>query len=184
MRARTLSALAAPAAVGTLLLCAASAPAQETCQARPGTAALDQYCETVPTAGGARSVNTRGRRLRDVLPAGVVRRFLTRGPTGAAVLELPALASRVDRATGRDARGRSRGGGPLRRAAPGVRPIAATDPSANPLKALRSAVGLGGGEAAWLLWLLAGLALAAGALAWASARAQQARGRHQGGPSR
>ena len=39
------------------LLPAATASAQRTCVAPPGTAAIDQYCEVVPDAGGDRGSN-------------------------------------------------------------------------------------------------------------------------------
>jgi hypothetical protein len=83
--------LAVLSAVALLLVWAPSASAARGCQAPPGVAAADQYCETLPAAGG--SVDPSGRdvaRLVAHLPKGVVAELQKYGLLGQVLLALPA----------------------------------------------------------------------------------------------
>jgi hypothetical protein len=63
------------------------------CAAAPDAAAIDQYCELLPTADGIGLTTTargNGPRLSDVLPADVVADLRHAGPEGRALLQLPA----------------------------------------------------------------------------------------------
>ena len=115
----------------------------QACKAPPGTAAVDEYCETIPAAGGDEGANDPDRPAADV-PAGTV-----------AELAETKDGQALDRLLGHDPN-KPAGGG--RRPAP--RPAAAGEavpkaPSNNPLNAVRSAIGagptLGGGFVAVLL---------------------------------
>jgi hypothetical protein len=75
--------------VGALPASAAAAD----CSAAPDAAAIDQYCELLPTADGTGLTTTargNGPRLSDVLPADVVAGLRHAGPEGRALLLLPA----------------------------------------------------------------------------------------------
>jgi hypothetical protein len=121
------------------LLPAASASAQD-CQAPPGTAAIDQYCETIPAAGGDRG--TGERRASVPLSAATVRKLRNSGEQGEALL----------RQLGRNPAKRDRG---TKSPAPSAPTHAAGAPSNNPLDAVSSALSsgptLGGGFIAALL---------------------------------
>ena len=70
---------------------APAALANTNCNAPPGTAGVDQYCETLPTADGTSDVSQRPKRpLADVLPARVISRLRDAGIAGDVLLALPA----------------------------------------------------------------------------------------------
>lgn len=167
---RFLPALAVLAAVST----APSTAGAQNCVAPPGTAAIEQYCETVPDAANrGQGTASERRRLRQSLPPRQARRLEQAGADGQAVLALPAAGggpgatgtagagssrSRQDRASGVAGAAKSR-----------IQPDAA-EPSSNPLDAIANAVGTGGGVSGAFGWLLMGTALAAAALAWTRMR--------------
>jgi hypothetical protein len=64
--------------------------ADQGCEAPPGTAAVDQYCDNLPAAGGTTDPGQRGlRRLAHVLPKPAVQRLQHSGVVGEALLALP-----------------------------------------------------------------------------------------------
>jgi hypothetical protein len=74
------------------LVLAAPASARTGCDAPPGTAATDQYCETLPTAEGLTdATGKRSRPLATVLPKALVKRLERAGLLGEVLLALPAL---------------------------------------------------------------------------------------------
>lgn len=137
----------------------ASAGAQK-CIARPGTAALDQYCETVPTDKGHTPARPSNPTLRDELPTNQVSKLERHGDDGKAVLALP--------------KGPGSSPPPSAAAPSGTRPLAATTsfdgtdappdaPSSNPLSAAFNALGEVGALGWGLVLVLMLLAAAAGA---------------------
>lgn len=58
------------AAACLLLALVAPTAAARDCKAPPGTAAIDQYCETIPTASGDRGSGTGATQARAPIPAG------------------------------------------------------------------------------------------------------------------
>jgi hypothetical protein len=69
------------------------AAARTGCDAAPGTAAADQYCETLPTADGMTDATAEhALPLARVLPAELVRRLQRSGLLGEVLLALPAGA--------------------------------------------------------------------------------------------
>jgi hypothetical protein len=71
---------------------AAPAMAASSCDAPPGTAATDQYCETLPSADGMIDATGRHTPLAKVLPMALVRRMEHAGLLGEVLLALPAVA--------------------------------------------------------------------------------------------
>jgi hypothetical protein len=61
------------------------------CEARPDVAALDEYCDALPSADG-RGVSSRP--LKTVLPPKMVKRLEKAGPLGHALLAVPIAAPR------------------------------------------------------------------------------------------
>jgi hypothetical protein len=156
--------------VALVLALPSSAGAQK-CIARPGTAALDQYCETIPSGGGQRSTRPTGNStLKETLPRDEVSRLQRHGDEGNAVLALPsgpAPPSSPSTAV-------STGSHELSKTPPGEA-RAETDappaaPSANPVSATFSSLGLVGSLGWGLVALLAVVAALAAAAAWSSSR--------------
>ena len=79
----------APFAALAVALCLPASASAQKCIARPGTAALDQYCETVPTDRGETPARPTDDSLRSKLAADDVCRLERHGKDGAAVLALP-----------------------------------------------------------------------------------------------
>lgn len=135
-------------AVGALAL-PAGASAQTSCQAPPGTGAIDQYCETIPRAEG---------------PGGAGNPGSTRAPQ-----PLPPSTLRALRGGGEDARALADSlgkGGRKGGAAPALEAPSSDEPSSNPLPAIKASVGSGGGIGAGFVWILVGITLLMLALAW------------------
>ena len=174
--------LALPLACVVAALVATPAAAQR-CEAPPGTAAVEQYCETVLAAGGARGAG-RGAAPAQPVPARTLRRLEASGAQGRQLSELlqGAPAAAPARGTSRAAP-RRRPARRTSRAAPrgrvGAGRQAALRPApaapANPLSAVRSA--LTGGETVGrgFPWVLLAIAAGMGAVAWLR------RGRRHGG---
>jgi len=136
------------------LLVPGTALAQE-CVAPPGTAAVDEYCETVPTATGDQGAN-------EAPPAGVSAKTLDAlrdaGPDGAAFakqLETPGNGSKGSKRSDGVA-----GGGSVDRAV--------AEPGSNPLTAIRSAVSSGASVDPWFGWVLLLLTVAVVGAWWLS----------------
>jgi hypothetical protein len=69
----------------------AAASADAGCQAPPGTAAVDQYCDNLPAAGGTTDPTRRGvRRLASLLPKPLAEQLRHHGMLGDVLLALPA----------------------------------------------------------------------------------------------
>ena len=152
-----------PLAVALAVPAAASA---QKCIARPGTAALDQYCETVPTDKGDAATHQSTGKLRSDLPAGEVDRLERRGDEGAAVLALPTGPKPPSRPSGGPSSGST-----LTPTPPTAAPAPETDappdaPSSNPFSVAFDALG-GVGTLGWFvvltLALLAAVAAVSGA---------------------
>lgn len=130
-----------------LALLALPAPAvAQDCVAPPGTAAIDEYCETIPEATGDRGSPLPPRR---VPPATLesLRELGTDGAKLADQLDRKVLAQRDDRRTELDGPAlTTRGGGPA---------AAEDEPGSNPLDAVRSAVGTGARIEDELGWAIA-----------------------------
>lgn len=146
-----------------LLVLAAPAQAQE-CVSPPGTAAVDEYCETVPDAAGDRGSPAPP---REVSP-GTLSALRSQGEAGqrlADQLDREVLAKDANRRKGRDV--------PV--PAGGVRGEAAeSEPGSNPLDAVREAVATGARVDAGLGWGLAFVTVALAGAWWVGARRRRA----------
>jgi hypothetical protein len=137
-------------------LIAAPASRAQSCQAPPGTSGIEQYCESIPGAGGERGPGDRSPSGKSV-PAGT-KRFLERRSAGEQILRLAGSGG---------GRGRNRAPSDGRRGAgPAVPERAAPAPSASPLTAIAHALGPDSGADPAFYWLLVALALLLGGLGW------------------
>ena len=154
-----------------LLLLAVAAPAMAgttDCVAPPGTAAIEEYCETVPSAtgdkgGGVRSAQPLDRSTRSALRA--------QGADGQALAGLLRSDGSSAPGTGATTSKASKGAG----SSGGTAGTGASqdEPSGNPLHAVTSAVEAGptlGGGFAWALLGITALMIAAG---WMRLRARR-----------
>jgi hypothetical protein len=151
-----------------LVLAFPAAASAQKCVARPGTAALDQYCETVPTGKGPEPARQEEGRLGSALPAQAVEKLESHGKDGEAVLALPTGG------TPRPPSGSAPSGTqPLSSASAkgsaGTESDAPPDaPSSNPVSAAFTALG-GVGALGWgLLLALVAVAVVAGAAAFSA----------------
>lgn len=112
------------------LLAAAPAAAQRTCIAPPGTAAIDQYCEVVPDAGGDRG--STDLRPPVAIPQETAEQLARSGGQGEALLRQLGQDPAKPRGAGR------RPSGPADSSDPGP-----SAPSDNPLDAVSSALSSG-----------------------------------------
>jgi hypothetical protein len=143
---------------------AASGPGS-TCQAPPGTSAIDQYCEALPTPGG-----TSGHHRKHSHPVSnsTTKQLEQQGAAGKAVLNL--ADSSGDAGSTPPAKHKS----PVRHhkrksATSSPKPPASNAlpaPDSNPLSAVGSAIGTGSSSGAVLLWLLVALAVIMGGTAF------------------
>jgi hypothetical protein len=148
--------------VAALLVAAAPASAQD-CEAPPGTAAIDEYCETIPSAAGGEVVGTDGLRAPPAIPRATVRALDRAGPDGKA----------LNRFLGQDPNAPARKG---ERAKPlpldgGVDQKA---PSSNPLDAIRSAVSSGATVGDGFVWVMLAITLLMVGIAWTRYRRDSA----------
>jgi hypothetical protein len=131
-------------------LCWVTTPAfagQRDCKAPPGTSGIDQYCETIPGAGGDRGAADRsGRRTESTLSRGTADVLRHAGPNGAAILALPT--------------------GAPRHPPPSSHPPPAAPTSESPLNAVGAAVESGASLGSIFIWVIVGLGLALAATAW------------------
>lgn len=147
-------------ALASLLVIAAPTMAQQRCEAPPGTAAIDQYCETVPSAGGereARRPNTPttdpSRPSASGLDAATARALRAQGPDGRALAE-QLEANRSGPSSASEAE-----------AADGVaEPVA--ENSESPTSAVRSAVADGATAGTTLPWALLAVTVLMLGLTW------------------
>lgn len=136
----------------------AARAARANCQAPPGTSALDQYCETIPAAGGDRGTrDNSGARLGQSLSPRSAAALANAGPTGRGVLALPAGSPARGAAANRAGQTGHKGGD------------SASTPQAtsnDPLNAVRSAIASGTRAGSGFVWVLIGIGVFMGALGW------------------
>jgi len=162
----------------TLLALPTAAKAQ--CQPLPGRSALDQYCESVPGAGGDKAAGKggggrSGRAGRggsgggSDLPPGVANRLRGAGPSGEALLDYAqsSAAGGSGRSGGKNGRGEAGRDGTKGPEA---------DTSDNPLSAIKNAVSSGPSAGQAFVWILIAIALIVAALGWLRYRARHGAG--------
>jgi hypothetical protein len=144
----------------TLLFATAPASAQ-TCIAPPGTAAVDQYCENVPSAGGNGGGPSGGSSARP--SQGTVRALARSGQGGK---ELNRFLG-ADVASAQGTTGSSKRSSSGRKAAKQATTAPAPrQPSSSPLGAVQSAVNSGATIGDAFIWILLGIALFIAGTAW------------------
>jgi MYXO-CTERM domain-containing protein len=141
------------------------------CQSIPGRSALDQYCETLPSASGP-GTPTSSRGNRSTLPRRARSRLADLGDAGAGIL---ALSEGAGSAGGTSSGGKSSGQRARRGDATGGEDGAPDEPSSNPLSALTSAVDSGSSSGPAFLWILLLVAAVLAGLGWLRYR-QRTRG--------
>ncbi len=158
------------------LLVPAPAAAQR-CVAPPGTAAIDQYCETIPTARGDRGSGTpQPPPAAVVVPRRTLKELAASGAEGAALNrelgaapESAAASGRPARPDGQGVKGERAQGTP----APRTQGTPAQAPSANPLDAVRESATGGTTLGSGFSWLLLIVTLALVAWAWIGVRGRR-----------
>ena len=133
--------LASTVAIAAVLGLAGTAVAQR-CEAPPGTAGVEQYCETVPGAKGERGSRTEPGVGR-ALDRRTARRLERAGRDGRGILALPATGKRKRERVER---------GP--------------EPSESPLGAVGSAIESGASAGQGFVWVLVAAGLGMGGIAW------------------
>ena len=146
------------------------------CQAPPGTSGIDQYCETVPAAGGdqgTRGGGHSGRRLGDSLPRHTAAALRRSGGAGKAILGLSSGSGQGSNSGnnsgtsgGNAAKGSTGAGSHGRSTAQGSQFTAPAGRSDNPLQAIRSAVTSGGSAGPGFVWILVILGAIMAGLGW------------------
>jgi hypothetical protein len=142
------------------------------CEAPPGTSGIDQYCETVPAAGGdqgTRGGGHSGRRLGDSLPRHTAAALRRSGGAGKAILGLSTgsgQGSNTGNRGGNAAKGSTGAGSHGRSTAHGSQFTAPAGRSDNPLQAIRSAVTSGGSAGPGFVWILVILGAIMAGLGW------------------
>ena len=190
MRTRSaLSLLLAVAAVtvGALLGPLPAHAAPTSCVAPPGTSGIDQYCETVPAAGGDQGTRGGGgggttgghHTLSSSLPKRTVSQ-LGQSTAGRAILGLSTGSTNAGTtsASGGSGSGSGSGGGSGKTggashhgsSSAASQSGAPTGRSDNPLDAVRSAVSTGASAGPGLIWIFIALAVVMGGAAWISYR--------------
>jgi hypothetical protein len=166
-------ALAAGVLVGPLP--AQAAPAN--CQAPPGTSGIDQYCETVPAAGGDQGTRGGGGGGRGGGQSGRLGGSVSRqtaaalrhsGTVGQAILGLSTGSSSTQGSNSGAANART-GGSKGHGAAKGSQGNQSSAPAAqsdNPLQAIRSAVTSGTSAGPGFVWILVLLGAIMAGLGW------------------
>lgn len=163
------------AALAALLVLATAGPAAAApgCEGPPGSSAIDQYCETVPGAGGDGAGGGQGTgqgrggrgdsRVGSSLAPGTSNALRRSGRDGDVLRGLPGAGGQK---AGRGDRSADGSGG----ASP-------SDPSGNPISALGSAVDGGSSVIGpWLVWILVAVALVLGGFGWMRYRRNTASG--------
>ena len=172
---------AVPVALVALALLALPAVARAAnCQPLPGRSALDQYCESVPGAGGDKAARGGkrsggagggGRGDGSSLPPGVADRLRDAGPGGEALLDY-ARTSGSGAVGGSGKSGKAGRGGAGQDGTKGPE----ADSSNNPFSAIKNAVSSGPSAGPVYLWVLIAIALIVAALGWLRYRARHGAG--------
>lgn len=165
--------------LGALLACAlvaqpaGASSSSTTCQAPPGTSAIDQYCEALPAPGGSSGHH---KKHSHPVSNSTTKALEKQGPAGQAVLNLanssgdagtPAVVKH--KAVKRHRHHKQQA------STPASNPPAVTNakavshalpaPGSNPVSAVGSAIGTGSSTGAVLVWLLVALAVVMGGTA-------------------
>jgi hypothetical protein len=150
------------------MLVTAGPAAAQRCNAPPGTAAVDQYCENMPSAtggGGGSSGGGSNDPSRANVPSSTVRALDRAGERGKELKRF--LGDDVASAQGRSGKKQTPERTSTRKAekreAVGKPP---TQPSSNPLGAVQSAVNSGTTVGIGFIWLLVALTLLIAGIAW------------------
>jgi len=139
-------------AVAALLVPAGVASAApQRCEAPPGTAGIDQYCETLPGATGDRESGAGPRAGRSLDPR-TSRALEQAGQDGKGVLALPAS-------------GRGEGAGSGEGSAPAKQAVR-KEPSGSPIGAIGSAIESGSTAGKGFIWLLLATGVGMAGIAW------------------
>jgi len=154
-----------------LLLCAliatlvAAAPAAaQRCNAPPGTAAVDQYCENVPSASGDDGSGSNGS-SGATAPRSTVRALDRSGKSGKELNLF--LGEDVASAGARtDAKQRSKNSSGRKATTPEPAGTTPKQPSSNPLAAVQSAVNSGTTVGSGFIWILVLLTVLIAGIAW------------------
>ena len=157
-----LLAVAAPAAAGTT-----------DCVAPPGTAAIEEYCETVPSATGDKGGGVRAPQPLDRSTRSELRALGADGQALAGLLRSDGSGSASGSGGGSAGSKASNSGGSAGTRGGGGASATQDEPSGNPLHAVTSAVEAGptlGGGFAWALLGITALMIAAG---WMRLRARR-----------
>src|SRR4051812_36366386 len=115
--------------IALVMLAGASSARAQTCKAPPGTAAIDEYCETVPSATGNSDSGATRSQTRVPIARTTVRALAQSGAEGKALNRVLGQSG----TTRKKARSRSQPKAPLTRSA--TKPAEAAAPSSNPLSA-------------------------------------------------
>ncbi len=145
------------------------AGASTTCQAPPGTSAIDQYCEALPSPGAGGS----GHKHSKPVSNSTTKQLEKQGSTGQAVLNLAdssgdATAAPAPKPKKHHRHHRRHATTPSPATPSTPRPVSGSlpAPSSNPLSAVGSAIGTGSSTGAVLLWILVALAVLMGGTAF------------------
>jgi len=160
----------AVACVALLALLATAPPAaaqERRCEAPPGRSGIEQYCESLPQAGGPQGG---GGDESSGVDRGTADRLRSAGADGAAVLGLSGGESgNADSGSGAGSGGAQSGGGDQARDGSGAgaaEPVDVDEPSGSILSALRSSVEEGPTLSDAFAWLLIAIAIGCFTLAW------------------
>src|SRR5690242_5065998 len=185
MRSRSAFRLAlavAALAAGVLVGPVPAQAAPVNCQAPPGTSGIDQYCETVPTAGGDQGTSgggggsSHGSGHSGSVGGSVSRRTATAlrdsGATGKAILGLSTASGQASGSTQGSSSGAAKGqtgaagqkhGTAQAQGSQSKAPAARSD---NPLEAIRSAVTAGTSAGPGFVWILIVLGAIMAGIGW------------------
>jgi hypothetical protein len=149
----------------------ARAAGRTDCIAPPGTAALDQYCESIPTAGGDRGSGTHGGGPGAArVPASAITHLSHSGADGRGLVRVLGYQPSSGGHAGSNAAHGSSGGSPAqgvkaeRRS--GHASAAPAVPKDNPLNAVRESITAGSTVTSSFVWLLLGATVVMAAWAW------------------
>jgi len=134
------------------------------CQTIPGRSALDQYCETLPSASGPGGPSSSDGK-RSTLSRRDRSRLAHMGQAGAGILALSEGAG-ADSGTGGSSGGKAAGQRARHGEGTGSEGGRSDEPSSNPLSALTSAVDSGSSAGPTFLWILLLVAAVLASLAW------------------
>ena len=139
----------------TWLVLSMPAPASAACQSLPGRSGLDQYCESIPGPGGDHGAGGGGHGGR-ALSRGVQHALAAAGPNGQALIQLSQSGPR----------GQAKGKKGAVHGRTDANTGSASEPSDNPLSAVRSAASTGSSVGPSFLWILLALVIVISALGW------------------